>query len=311
MFRCGTQPLGLLLLLLFGLEVTALAECPWGCTCNSLIVNCSGRQLQQFPSDIPLITRRLILADNNLLELPPLQLNFLSDLVYLDCRNNSITEVSEAAFINILKLVYIDLSYNELTIITDWTFELLVNLVVLKIANNPGLSEIEKDAFSNNTGLRELDLSGNNLTHLDVSALSNLPALRAASLGGNPWDCFCLLEQLSEWMRSSGVNILDASNVVCNTPDSLRGVLVSEAGTEIYKACHLIFDYRDYLFLFLIGFGIFTSGTIVAWLAGIMVVIHENYLKKKEIDELEGEMDYTSVAQQDANTKKEPTPDVL
>nr|XP_014343140.1 PREDICTED: leucine-rich repeat-containing protein 52 [Latimeria chalumnae] len=169
MFRCGTQPLGLLLLLLFGLEVTALAECPWGCTCNSLIVNCSGRQLQQFPSDIPLITRRLILADNNLLELPPLQLNFLSDLVYLDCRNNSITEVSEAAFINILKLVYIDLSYNELTIITDWTFELLVNLVVLKIANNPGLSEIEKDAFSNNTGLRELDLSGNNLTHLDLS----------------------------------------------------------------------------------------------------------------------------------------------
>uniref|UniRef100_A0A8C9G9S4 LRRNT domain-containing protein n=1 Tax=Pavo cristatus TaxID=9049 RepID=A0A8C9G9S4_PAVCR len=97
-------------------------SCPSGCSCRYLEVNCTGQQLQEFPAAIPLDTRQLILAANNVSYLPAMELSFLADLVYLDCRKNLLGDDLDFTFIGVVKLVYLDLSFNNLTQVTFSTF---------------------------------------------------------------------------------------------------------------------------------------------------------------------------------------------
>uniref|UniRef100_A0A673MQX3 Si:dkey-52j6.3 n=1 Tax=Sinocyclocheilus rhinocerous TaxID=307959 RepID=A0A673MQX3_9TELE len=130
---------------------------------KDLVVQCAGQQLSDFPVDLPLATRQLIISNNRIGDLPALQLNYLSDLVYLDCSNNSLTEISESTFGNLRKLAYLDLSFNTLTQIEDRTFGPLASLVMLRMTDNPGLSEIHPDAFAENAALQVLDSPRGNL----------------------------------------------------------------------------------------------------------------------------------------------------
>ncbi|KAI4892520.1 hypothetical protein NFI96_005751 [Prochilodus magdalenae] len=181
------------------------AGCPARCVCDEqLVVQCAGQRLAEFPAELPLATRQLILSDNGIGELPALQLNYLADLVYLDCSNNSLAELSESTFGNLRKLAYLDLSFNALARIDARTFGPLASLVMLRMTDNPGLSEIDARAFAENGALQVLDVSRNNLTALNVSALMALPALRALGLSGNPWSCDCSTEDLCLWMHVEG-----------------------------------------------------------------------------------------------------------
>uniref|UniRef100_A0A3B4EUZ5 LRRNT domain-containing protein n=1 Tax=Pundamilia nyererei TaxID=303518 RepID=A0A3B4EUZ5_9CICH len=63
----------------------------WLCVCDDqLVVQCAGQHLTTFPVNLPLATRQLIISNNRIAELPPLALNYLSDLVYLDCKEQSL-----------------------------------------------------------------------------------------------------------------------------------------------------------------------------------------------------------------------------
>ncbi|XP_042559734.1 leucine-rich repeat-containing protein 52 isoform X2 [Clupea harengus] len=178
------------------------AGCPERCVCDEqLVVQCSGQRLSSFPTNLPLVTRQLILSNNHIDELPALQLNYLSDLVYLDCSNNSIRDISESTFGNLRKLVYLDLSYNMFLKIEDQAFGPLSSLVMLRLTDNPLLSEIHPTAFAENVALQVLDLSRNNLTTLNVTSLITLPALRSLGFSGNPWNCVCEIEDLCLWMQ--------------------------------------------------------------------------------------------------------------
>ncbi|XP_041967900.1 leucine-rich repeat-containing protein 52-like isoform X2 [Alosa alosa] len=205
----SVQSLRLIFLLIFVMGVAPspalTAGCPDRCVCDDqLVVQCAGQELTQFPSDLPLATRQLIISNNKIGDLPALQLNYLSDLVYLDCSNNSLTEISESTFGNLRKLAYLDLSFNTLTQIEDRTFGPLASLVMLRMTDNPGLSEIHPDAFAENSALQVLDVSRNNLTALNISSLIALPALRSLGLSGNPWRCDCDTEDLCLWIQIEG-----------------------------------------------------------------------------------------------------------
>uniref|UniRef100_A0A8B9RDD5 LRRNT domain-containing protein n=1 Tax=Astyanax mexicanus TaxID=7994 RepID=A0A8B9RDD5_ASTMX len=199
------------------LSFSALAGCPARCVCDEqLVVQCAGQRLAEFPAELPLATRQLILSDNGIGELPALQLNYLADLVYLDCSNNSLSELSESTFGNLRKLAYLDLSFNALARIDARTFGPLASLVMLRMTDNPGLSEIDARAFAENAALQVLDVSRNNLTVLNASALMALPALRALGLSGNPWSCDCQTEDLCLWMHVEGFKLLDLINQAAN-----------------------------------------------------------------------------------------------
>uniref|UniRef100_F7B050 Leucine rich repeat containing 52 n=1 Tax=Xenopus tropicalis TaxID=8364 RepID=F7B050_XENTR len=266
----------LFLIMSIGL-VEQVLGCAEVCHCEHLIVNCTDKQMEEFPTAIPMDTRQLVLTRNNLTYLPSEELNLLIDLVYLDCSRNILGDSLEATFIA-LPLVYLDLSHNNLSKITTSTFYLLTSLVVLKLSDNPNLQEIEKDSFANNTGLRHLDLSRTALTYLDVSTVSSLPSLRTLGLSFTPWDCYCPLKDLSVAAHLLLNHIYQhpyAENMTCSTPIHIHGLLLKDTEPHINLMCIPNLYERDYLFLGLVGFVIFGSGTIVAWLTGVCVVIYD------------------------------------
>uniref|UniRef100_A0A3B4ZJR5 Si:dkey-52j6.3 n=1 Tax=Stegastes partitus TaxID=144197 RepID=A0A3B4ZJR5_9TELE len=233
--------------------------------------------LTTFPVNLPLATRQLIISNNRIVELPPLALNYLSDLVYLDCSNNSLTEISESTFGNLRKLAYLDLSFNTLTRIEDRTFGPLASLVMLRMTDNPGLSEIHPDAFAENAALQVLDVSRNNLTVVNITSLIALPALRSVGLSGNPWSCECDNEDLF-----APSNIDPSLFTVCGSPADMQGRRLGEVGIQLRTLCHQTLGSWDYLFFVVIGFVIFAAGTVSAWVMGVIMVLYERYIKKKD-----------------------------
>uniref|UniRef100_A0A3Q0RDK7 Si:dkey-52j6.3 n=1 Tax=Amphilophus citrinellus TaxID=61819 RepID=A0A3Q0RDK7_AMPCI len=271
----SAQSLRLLFLFIFVMGVAPspalTAGCPDRCVCDDqLVVQCAGQDLTQFPNDLPLATRQLIISNNRIGDLPALQLNYLSDLVYLDCSNNSLTEISESTFGNLRKLAYLDLSFNNLLQIEDRTFGPLASLVMLRLTDNPSLGEIHPDAFAENMALQVLDVSRNNLTVLNISSLIALPALRSLGLSGNPWKCDCDTEDLCLWSERRMLGFTEIA------PDFLRA------------DCHQGLGYWDYLFFIAIGFVIFSAGTVSAWVMGVLMVLYERYSKRKS-EELDKE----------------------
>nr|XP_033817869.1 leucine-rich repeat-containing protein 52 [Geotrypetes seraphini] len=285
----GPQILGFLLL--FSKALTKLSlSCTETCTCDQLLVNCSKKQLINFPLTIPVDTRQLVLANNNISYLPSVELNFLIDLVYLDLSSNSIYDI-EATFINVVRLVYLDLSYNNLSHIHSTTLYLLTSLVVLKLSGNPNLDQIEKDAFANNTGLRELYLSRTGLIFLDVSTISELPNLRTLDLSFNSWHCYCSMKDFFSWINESNLYFLDAANTSCSAPNEVLGKPLSDIQEEMKHMCSSSLQNKDYIFLSLVGFGIFFSGTVAAWIAGVCIVMYNKLCKTKEDDKEEEEVE--------------------
>ncbi|NXS44112.1 LRC52 protein, partial [Balaeniceps rex] len=282
----GPQPLSLMFLLGMGMA-SEMINCPRRCSCQYLEVNCTGQQLQEFPAAIPLDTRQLILAANNVSYLPAVELSFLADLVYLDCRKNLLGDDLDFTFIGVAKLVYLDLSFNNLTQVTFSTFSYLLSLVVLKISDNPNLVAIEKDAFTNNTWLRHLDVSRTGLTFLDTSTVRDLPNLRFLGLSDNLWHCNCSFLDFITWMTESNVHFPDADNITCYTPEALRALKMPAVEAQLHFNCLTQLYKQDYIFLCLIGFCIFFAGTVAAWLAGVCAVIYEVHTSKREEGEEE------------------------
>ncbi|KAK4819440.1 hypothetical protein QYF61_004590 [Mycteria americana] len=282
------RPRSLSLMFLLGMGMASeRINCPSRCSCQYLEVNCTGLQLQEFPAAIPLDTRQLILAANNISYLPAVELSFLSDLVYLDCRKNLLGDDLDFTFIGVAKLVYLDLSFNNLTQVTFSTFSHLLSLMVLKISDNPNLVAIEKDAFANNTWLRHLDVSRTGLTFLDISTVRDLPNLRFVGLSDNLWHCNCSFLDFITWMTESNVHFPDADNITCYTPEGLRALKMPAVEAQLHFNCLTQLDKQDYIFLCLIGFCIFFAGTMAAWLAGICAVIYEVHTSKGEEEEEE------------------------
>uniref|UniRef100_A0A8D0EPI5 Leucine rich repeat containing 52 n=1 Tax=Strix occidentalis caurina TaxID=311401 RepID=A0A8D0EPI5_STROC len=287
-----SRPLSLMFLLGMGMA-SERTSCPSRCSCQYLEVNCTGQQLQEFPAAIPLDTRQLILAANNVSYLPAVELSFLADLVYLDCRKNLLGDDLDFTFIGVAKLVYLDLSFNNLTQVTFSTFSHLLSLVVLKISDNPNLVAIEKDAFANNTWLRHLDVSRTGLTFLDTSTVRDLPNLRFLGLSDNLWHCNCSFLDFITWMTESNVHFSgeDADNITCYTPEGLRALKMPAVEAQLHFNCLTQLYKQDYIFLCLIGFCIFFAGTVAAWLAGICAVIYEVHTSKREEEEDTGRRD--------------------
>uniref|UniRef100_A0A8C0BC43 Leucine rich repeat containing 52 n=1 Tax=Buteo japonicus TaxID=224669 RepID=A0A8C0BC43_9AVES len=278
------QPLSLVFLLGMGMASERI-NCPSRCSCQYLEVNCTGQQLQEFPAAIPLDTRQLILVANNVSYLPAVELSFLADLVYLDCRKNLLGDDLDFTFIGVAKLVYLDLSFNNLTQVTFSTFSHLLSLVVLKISDNPNLVAIEKDAFANNTWLRHLDVSRTGLKFLDTSTVRDLPNLRFLGLSDNLWHCNCSFLDFITWMTESNVLFPDADNITCYTPEGLRALKMPAVETQLHFNCLTRLYKQDYIFLCLIGFCIFFAGTMAAWLAGVCAVVYAVHTSKGEEEE--------------------------
>uniref|UniRef100_A0A2K5TZY1 Leucine rich repeat containing 52 n=1 Tax=Macaca fascicularis TaxID=9541 RepID=A0A2K5TZY1_MACFA len=276
------------LLFSFGMGLVSGSKCPNNCLCQAQEVNCTAKQLTEYPLDIPLNTRRLFVNENRITSLPAMHLGLLSDLVYLDCQKNWIREVMDYTFIGVFKLIYLDLSSNNLTSISPLTFSVLSNLVHLNIANNPHLLSLHKFTFANTTSLRYLDLRNTGLQTLDSAALHHLPVLETLFLSGNPWKCNCSFLDFAIFLIVSHMDPSDDLNATCVEPTELTGWPITRVGNPLRYMCITHLDHKDYFFLLLIGFGIFAAGTVAAWLTGVCAVLYQN-IRRKSSEEDEDE----------------------
>lgn len=178
--------------------------CPSSCLCpDHHTVDCTSQGLTTVPDFIPLDVRRLLLSNNWIPWIPSDFLVFYSDLVYLDIRNNSLSQLEPGTLSTSSKLVFLDLGSNNLTEISSGTFGESRNLIKLRLGNNPYLNMVERDAFTGLTSLRELEMERNGLTALDVTVLESLPSLRMLRLEGNPWLCNCHFAKLFAWLTEN------------------------------------------------------------------------------------------------------------
>uniref|UniRef100_A0A8D2CQ49 Leucine rich repeat containing 52 n=1 Tax=Sciurus vulgaris TaxID=55149 RepID=A0A8D2CQ49_SCIVU len=277
------------LLFSFGMGLVSGSKCPNNCQCQAQEVVCTGVQLTEYPRDVPLDTRRLYLNDNKMASLPAMPLGLLSDLVYLDCRNNRIREVMDYTFIGVFKLIYLDLSSNNLTSISPFSFSVLSNLVQLSIANNPHLLSLHKHTFANTSSLRHLDLRNTGLQTLDHDAFHHLTALQTLYLSGNPWKCNCSFLDFAIYLIVSHLSHPDGQNATCVKPTELAGWPIAQVGNPLRYMCLTHLDRQDYIFLLLIGFCIFAAGTVAAWLTGVCAVVYQNAHRKSNEDEADDE----------------------
>lgn len=80
---------------------------------------------------------------------------------------------------------------------------------------------------------------------------------------------------------------------MCGSPADLQGRRLGEMGIQLRTLCHQTLGSLDYLFFVVIGFVIFAAGTVSAWMMGVVMVLYERYIKKKDenldMDEAEEE----------------------
>ncbi|XP_002715903.1 leucine-rich repeat-containing protein 52 [Oryctolagus cuniculus] len=277
------------LLFSFGMGLVSGSKCPNNCQCQAQEVICTGKQLTEYPPDIPLNTRRLFLNENSITSLPAMHLGLLSDLVYLDCRNNRIRELMDYTFIGVFRLIYLDLSSNNLTSISPFSFSVLSNLVQLNIANNPHLLSLDKYTFANTSSLRYLDLRNTGLKTLDRAAFHHLTVLQTLYLSGNPWKCNCSFLDFAIFLIVSHLDYPDGQNATCMEPTELLGWPITQVGNPLRYMCITHLDRKDYIFMLLIGFCIFSAGTVAAWLTGVCAVLYQNARRKSSEEEIEDE----------------------
>ncbi|CAF97605.1 unnamed protein product [Tetraodon nigroviridis] len=74
----------------------------------------------------------------------------------------------------------------------------------------------------------------------------------------------------------------DEGQTVCGSPADMQGRRLGEVGLQLRTLCHQTLGSLDYLFFVVIGFVIFAAGTVSAWMMGVVMVLYERYIKKKD-----------------------------
>ncbi|XP_076863813.1 leucine rich repeat containing 38b [Brachyhypopomus gauderio] len=263
---CHLQPLLALILFAF---LTRGENCPATCQCpGPHTVDCSGRGLTRLPDDIPLDVRRLLLSDNWIPYIPEDFFLLYSDLVYLDLRNNSLSQIDPGTLSTSSRLVFLDLGSNNLTEIPEGAFGESQSLIKLRLDNNPHLRQVNEHAFQGLTSLRELELERNALSGLEVEALSELPSLRLVRLEGNPWVCNCNFANFFNWLIENSHKLPNGiEGMECSLPPDGHQVPLSLLSQDSFRECQNSLTLTDLLIIIFSGISV----SLVAILASFFL----------------------------------------
>ncbi|XP_039657055.1 leucine-rich repeat-containing protein 38 [Perca fluviatilis] len=264
--------------------------CPSSCLCpDHHTVNCTNRGLTRVPDPIPLGVRRLLLSNNWIPWIPSDFLVLYSDLVYLDLRNNSLSQLEPGTLSTSSRLVFLDLGNNNLTEISSGTFGESRSLIKLRLGNNPYLNMVGRDAFTGLTSLRELELERNGLTALDVMVLESLPSLRMLRLDGNPWLCNCHFSKLFVWLTENRHKLPKGmEGIECSLPMDGRRVPLSLLSEDSFQKCRGTLTLTDYLIVIFSGISVSVAAIVASFFLASTVHCFQRLSKGSKGDEEEG-----------------------
>ncbi|XP_042310214.1 leucine-rich repeat-containing protein 52-like [Sceloporus undulatus] len=266
--------------------------CRTGCICEKWKYNCTNAGLRDVPSELPPITRELILIKNHIRILPPLEMTCLNELVYLDCSHNEIFINREYKFPWMEKLTYLDLSFNKIMYVSTWTFSRLTVLLFLNISHNPYLTTVVEQSFTFNHLLRYVDISACNVSYLSPNLFRDQHNLHTLGLIGNPFQCDCELLEFINWLLKPKVNwqILDPDATTCHGPEEeLKGAPLLRTEQFLHAKCLPHYESKDHIMNAVLTCAFFAGGAIAAWLLGVISVLYYHPIYKTEDDSDEQE----------------------
>lgn len=173
----------------------------------------------------------LELSDNDFEHVPMEAIGSATSLEVLHLEHNPIKTLTSKSFSEISSIQELHLSAMPLLeSVEDGTFTGLNSLKVLDLANNPLLSSIAAGAFGSQPGngtLKELYLAYDNLTTLPIGGFE-WRSVHILDLRGNPWHCDCSFH----WVKDFHFAPELTTNFLCNSPDMLSGVPVTDLTAE-------------------------------------------------------------------------------
>ncbi|XP_004086433.1 leucine-rich repeat-containing protein 38-like [Oryzias latipes] len=265
-------------------------NCPFRCLCpDHHTVDCTSQGLTRVPDSIPLNVRRLLLSNNWIPWIPADFLVLYTDLVYLDLRNNSLSQLEPGTLSTASRLVFLDLGCNNLTEITSGTFEESRSLIKLRLGNNPYLNMVGRNAFMGLTSLRELELQQNAFTVLDVGVLELLPSLRVLRLEGNPWLCNCQFAKLFVWMKENQHKLPSGiEGIECSLPMDGRRIPLNLLSEDSFKDCSGVLTLTDYLIVIFSGISASVAAIVASFVLASTVHCFQRLRKGTKTDEEDG-----------------------
>jgi len=126
----------------------------------------------------------IILNNNMLLELSPIQFSGLTSLHEIDLASNNLTQLPNVLFANLAKLNRLILSKNKLTTLSNDIFQSLDSLAFLDLSYNL-FSSLPDTIFDKTCSLVELCLSNNKFTDISPNLFAGLVKLRNLDLSFN------------------------------------------------------------------------------------------------------------------------------
>ncbi|XP_013868347.1 chondroadherin-like protein [Austrofundulus limnaeus] len=186
----------------------------------------------------------LTLTHNHLVYIPNMAFQGLQNLKWLRLSHNSLNNLAQEAFAGLFSLHRLSLDHNELQFFPTQTMTRLPEVMHLDLSDNPmvylgeesvsmaklthlylhhmALQDLSDQAFSHARLLSHIDLSHNQLSHLEP--LSGPKHLTVLNLTGNPVFCNCYMRPLKEWATTGGVKLLGT----CAGPPHLSDELLQE-----------------------------------------------------------------------------------
>ncbi|XP_063929452.1 leucine-rich repeats and immunoglobulin-like domains protein 2 isoform X2 [Zophobas morio] len=200
---------------------TKTKDCPEICDCLGYYVDCSSKRLETVPSSLPKWTTHLDLRNNTIKNLTDGVWTNLIKLAELKLNKNDISVIPPDAFSFQKQLIILELNRNHLKYIDALTFKSLQHLLVLKLRRNQ-IKQLKDGAFYGLQAIEKLILDYNNIQVISKGWLYGLDTLKELSLSHNKMNSI----EPDAWEFCKEMTILDLSNnklesIAANTFKSL------------------------------------------------------------------------------------------
>ncbi|KAJ8396226.1 hypothetical protein AAFF_G00020930 [Aldrovandia affinis] len=183
---------------------------------NLTVLELSGNHLRTLPSRVTSRLERLDCRQNSIQEVTYQQLSGMRQLRHLFLENNTIQHFEANALKNCIHLTNLALEQNLLPAIPEGLPETLVRLDL----KGNRIQTIREQELVSLKRLQVLNLRNNKLSSLSLSALELLPRLKKVYLDGNPWNCSCEILRVKRRLQARRVEI---RNELCNEPIRATG----------------------------------------------------------------------------------------
>ncbi|XP_021329535.1 leucine-rich repeat neuronal protein 3 [Danio rerio] len=165
--------------------------------------------------------------DNMFPKVPQAALRQVRNLKFLDLNKNPIERIQRGDFVDMIHLKELGInSMPELVSIDSFALHNLPELTKIEATNNPRLSYIHPNAFSQLPRLESLMLNSNALRALHHITVESLPNLQEVSIHSNPIYCDCVIRWIN--MNNTRVRFMELDALLCAGPSEFEGRLVKQ-----------------------------------------------------------------------------------